>query len=76
MAMISASNLVALGHMSRCSDVDVREEPEGLVHEAVVIVVAAVHGARALAGLPERVLLGRHRVELGQHVSSAHALLG
>ena len=57
-------------------DVDVGEQPEGLVHEAVVVVVAAVHGARALAGLPEGVLLGRHGVQLGEHLLAAQAVLG
>ena len=33
--------------------VDMSEQSERLVEEAVVIVVAAVHGARALAGLPD-----------------------
>ena len=41
--------------------VHVGEQPERLVHEVVVLVVAAVHRAGALAGLPERVLLLGHR---------------
>ena len=51
------------------------EEAEGLVHEVVVVVVAAVHGARALARLPEGVLLGGHGAQLGQHLFPAHALV-
>ena len=47
-------------------DVHVGEEAEGIVHEVVVVVIAAVHGARALAGLPERILFGGHRAELGK----------
>ena len=49
---------VALQH------VHVGEEAERFVHEVIVVVVAAVHGARALAGLPERVLLDRHGAQL------------
>ena len=56
-------------------DVHVGEEAEGLVHEVVVVVVAAVHGARALAGLPEGVLLGGHGAQLVQHRLPAHALV-
>ena len=55
-------------------DVDVGKQAEGLVHEVVVVVVAAVHGARALAGLPEGVLLGRHGAQFGEHLFPAHAL--
>ena len=53
-----------------------REEAEGLVQEAVVVVVAAVHGARALPGLPEGVLLLGHRVQLGEDVLARAAVLG
>ena len=56
-------------------DVDVGEEAEGFVHEVVVVVVAAVHGARALARLPEGVLLRCHGAELGEDLVPAHALL-
>src|SRR3984957_6381230 len=56
-------------------DVDVREQAEGLVHEVVVVVVAAVHRSRALAGLPERVFLRGHRAELGQDLFPARAPL-
>ena len=52
------------------------EQAEGLVHEAVVVVVAAVHGARDLAALPEDVLLLGHGVQLGQHLVAAQADLG
>ena len=57
-------------------DVDVGEQAEGLGHEPVVVVVAAVHRARALARLPEGVLLGRHGAQLRQHLLPAHALVG
>ena len=39
-----------------------------LTKGAKVLVIAAVHGARAPAGLPERVLVRRYRGELGQHL--------
>ena len=55
---------VALQH------VDVGEQAERLVHEVVVLVVAAVHRARALAGLPERVLLLGHRLQLGEDLGA------
>ena len=48
--------------------VHVGEHPERLAEEVVVIVVAAVHRPRDLAGLPEGVLLLRHRPHLGEHV--------
>ena len=57
-------------------DVHVGEEAEGIVHEVVVVVIAAVHGARALAGLPERVLLGGHRAEFGEDLLAGEADLG
>ena len=57
-------------------DVDVGEEPEGLVHEAVVVVVPAVHGARALARLPEGVLLVGHGAELGEDLLAARPCSG
>ena len=46
--------------------VHVREQLEGAAHEVVVLVVAAVHRARALAGLPRRVLALGEAVELLQ----------
>ena len=55
-------------------DVHMGEKAERLVHEVVVVVVAAVHRARALARLPEGVLLRRHGAELGEHLVPAHAL--
>ena len=61
---------VALQH------VHVGEEPERLVEEVVVLVVAAVHRARALAGLPERVLLLRHVAQLLEDLVAGPALLG
>ena len=61
---------VALEH------VDVGEQSEGLVHESVVVVVAAVHGARALARLPGGVLLGGHGVEGLEHLGAGRSLLG
>ena len=50
--------------------VDVGEHAERLAEEVVVLVVAAVHRPGDLAGLPERVLLGGHRLHLGQHVGA------
>jgi len=50
--------------------VDVGEHAERLAEELVVLVVAAVHRPGDLAGLPERVLLGRHRLHLGQHLGA------
>ncbi len=44
--------------------VHVGEQTEGLVEEAVVVVVPAVHRPRAAAPFPGRVLLHRHGVEL------------
>jgi hypothetical protein len=44
------------------------EPPERLGHELVMLVVAAVHRPRALACLPESVLLGSDGGQLGQHV--------
>ena len=44
--------------------VDVREELEGTPHELVVPVVAAVHRAGALAGLPHRIFSAREVDEL------------
>jgi hypothetical protein len=41
-------------------DVRVREHPQRLVHEGVVVVVAAVHGAGAAPGLPVLILFARH----------------
>ena len=76
MAMISASNLVALGQMSRLEHVDVGEHAEGLVHEAVVLVVPAVHGARALARFPGGVLLGGHGPERVEDLGAGSSLLG
>ena len=55
--------------------VHVGEQPERLVHEGVVLVVAAVHGPGDLAGLPGVVLEVGHRAELGEHLRAA-ALLG
>ncbi len=57
-------------------DVDVGEEAERLVEEPVVLVVAGVHRPGALPGLPEGVLLGRHRPHLGEHVLARAAVLG
>ena len=59
--MISPSNFVALGHMSRCSTFTCANSPNASVEEAVVLVVAGVLRARALPGLPEGVLLAGHR---------------
>ena len=56
--------------------VDVREESERLVHEGVVVVVAAVDRPRALAGLPEGILLGRDGTQLGDDVVVRTAVLG
>ena len=56
--------------------VDVREQPEGLGQEVVVVVVAAVHGPGALPGLPEGVLLLRHGGQLGEDVVAGAAVLG
>ena len=56
--------------------VDVGEEPERLVHEVVVLVVAAVHRARALAGLPEGVLLLGHGLQLGEDLVARAARRG
>jgi hypothetical protein len=57
-------------------DVHVGEEPERLVHEVVVVVVAAVHRPGALAGLPEGVLLLGHVVQLGEDLLARPAVLG
>src|SRR3546814_6608722 len=52
------------------------EQAEHLVHEPVVIVVAAVHRPGALAGLP-RLVLGRGEgPQLGEDVLAAAALVG
>ena len=48
--------------------VDVGVQAEGLVHEVVVVVVAAVHGAGALAGLPEGVFFLGHGGQFSQHL--------
>ena len=45
--------------------VHVAVHPEHFVHEVVVVVVAAVHGAGALAGLPRLVLVGGDVAQLG-----------
>src|SRR5262249_23211255 len=42
----------------------------------VVLVVTAVHRPRALARLPERVLLARHRPQLGEDVCARPTALG
>ena len=57
-------------------DVHVREQAERLGEEAVVLVVTGVHRPGALAGLPEGVLLGGHRPQLGEHLLPGRALLG
>ena len=59
---------VALEH------VHVAVHPEHFVHEVVVVVVAAVHGPRALAGLPRLVLVGRDVAELGDDRVAVAAL--
>ena len=56
--------------------VHVGEEPEGVGQEAVVLVVAAVHGARAGARLPRGVLLGGHGRELLEELGPGCARLG
>ena len=56
-------------------DVHVGEEAERLVHEVIVVVITAVHGSRALARLPERVLLDRHGAQLGQDLLAGQAHL-
>ena len=71
MAMISASNLVELGHMSRWSELTWAKSPKALVQEVVVVVVAAVHRPRALPGLPEGVLLLRHHLQLAEDLLAA-----
>ena len=54
--------------------VHVREQLERAAHEVVVAVVAAVHRARALAGLPRRVLALREVGELGDDRVAAPSL--
>ena len=61
---------VALEH------VHVGEHAEGLVHEPVVVVVSAVHGARALARFPRGIFLGGHGPELVEDLRARRALLG
>ena len=56
--------------------VDVGEQSERLVEEVVVVVVAAVHRARALARLPGGVLVGRHGPEDPEDLVTGQALLG
>jgi hypothetical protein len=56
--------------------VDVAEQTERLVHEVVVVVVAAVVGARDLAGLPDGVLLGGHLAQLVEQLLGGTALFG
>ena len=56
--------------------VDVGEPPERLGQVGVVLVVAAVHRPRDLAALPGAVLLGGHRLELGEHLGARSPLLG
>ena len=53
-----------------------REEPERVVHEVVVLVIAAIHRARALAGFPERILFGSHRAEFGEDLLAGKTNLG
>jgi hypothetical protein len=53
-----------------------REQPEGLLEEAVVVAVAAVHRPRAAARLPDPVLLGRHLAELAEDLLAGAAPLG
>src|ERR1019366_2572547 len=57
-------------------DVDMCEEPEGFVHEVVVVVISAVHGARAFSGFPERILFSGHRAQFGQDLLAGLARLG
>ena len=76
MAMISASNLVELGHMSRWSELTWAKRPKASVQEVVVVVVAAVHRPRALPGLPEGVLLLGHHLQLAEDLLVAPARLG
>ena len=66
MAMISPSNLVALGYMSRCSTLACEIEVEDLAQEVVVVVVAAVETARHGALVAARVLGVRHAGDLGE----------
>ena len=56
--------------------VHVGEATEGLGHEPVVLVVAAVHRARALAGLPEGVFLLGHGGELGEDLLAGPSRFG
>ena len=52
------------------------EQPEGVVQEVVVVVVAAVHRPGALPCLPERVLLLRHHLQLAEDLLVAPSRLG
>ena len=61
---------VALQH------VHVGEQPEDVVHEVVVLVVAAVRRPRDLAGLPAAVLLVGDLLQLGEDLRAVAALLG
>ena len=56
--------------------VHVGEAAECLVDEVVVLVVPAVHRAGALPGLPERVFLLRHDLQLAQDLLPGPAPLG
>ncbi len=53
-----------------------REQPEGLVEEVVVVVIAAVHRPRALPGLPEGVLFLCHHPQFAEDLFPAAAFFG
>ena len=56
--------------------VDMGEPSERLGQEGIVLVIAAVHGARAFPRLPGGVLLGGHGLQGGEDLRSRRTLLG
>jgi hypothetical protein len=52
------------------------EQPERLLEEGVMVAIAAVHRPGAAAALPDSVLLGGHRPQLGEDLLPGAAVVG